>query len=364
MGFSEINIQKFRGIDNITLSDCKQINLIAGCNNSGKSSVLEAIFMLTGISNIELGNRINNIRDYPTRSGNDFKLLFHNLDTETPIKLTGAFSTNNEIRELSITPIFNFDASLDKIVNNTSSNETDFTNSEYSLAKSSISGLQSSFSVKEKHKSTIKGNSKFSIVSSNQFNSTNDKNYKEKLYARFLSSNKSLNTTAATIDRIITNKQEDEILSILKIVEPKIQKISTGINGLIRVDIGLSSLIPINVMGDGIRKLLAIITAMYDVQNGILLIDEIENGLHYSALKSLWKSIIAAAKRFNVQIFATTHNIETLQYLKDVVKDDLPNFEKEVRFYTIQKVASDETKAYKYDFEQFESALEKGIEIR
>jgi AAA15 family ATPase/GTPase len=358
MGFSEINIQKFRGIDNLTLSDCKQINLIAGCNNSGKSSALEAIFMLTGLSNIELGNRVNNMRDYPTRGGNDFKLLFHNLDINIPIKLTGSFSTNNEIRELSISPIVNFDTGLDNMVSNNSLNETDFTNSEYSLVKSAITGLQSSFSVKEKHKSAIKGNSKFSIVANNQFNSANDKNYKEKLFARFLSSNKSFNTTAATIDRIITNKQEDEILTILKVIEPRIQKINTGINGIV------NSLIPINVMGDGIRKLLAIVTAMYDVQNGILLIDEIENGLHYSALKSLWKSIIAAAKRFNVQIFATTHNIETLQYLKDVVKDELPDFEKEVRFYTIQKVASDETKAYKYDFEQFESALENGIEIR
>ena len=362
MGFSEIHIQKFRGIDNLTLSDCKQINLIAGCNNSGKSSVLEAIFMLTGLANAELYARVNNLRGYMVLGGDDLKLLFYNLDTTIPIKFTGISKKNEESRELSISPILNSTPILNNNLNGIS-NDISQNSSLFNVSKSTISGLKSDFSIKEKHKAVIKGSSSL-VISNNQLNVSPDKKYKEKMKGSFIASTNVFNSFVTAVDEIIKNKQGQELVTILQNIEPKIVDINTGLNGVIRVDIGLDSFIPINVMGDGIRKLLTVITTIYENQNGILLIDEIENGLHYSALKSLWKAIIAAAKRFNVQIFATTHNIETLQYLKDVVKDDLHDFEKEVRFYTIQKVASDETKAYKYDFEQFESALEKGIEIR
>jgi len=363
MGFSEINIQKFRGIDNLTLTDCKQINLIAGCNNSGKSSVLEAIFMLTGLANSELYARVNNLRGYIVSGGDDLKLLFYNLDTTTPIKFRGSLTKNDELRELSIIPIVNNEPVVNNNLNGIS-NDIGQNNFLFNVSKSIISGLKSDFSIKEKHKSIAKGSSSLMVGSNNQLSVTLDKKYKEKIKGSFIASANVFNSFVTAVDEIIKNKQGQELVKVLQSIEPRIVDINTGLNGAIRVDIGLDSLIPINVMGDGIRKLLTIITTIYDSPNGILLIDEIENGLHYSALKSLWKAIIAAAKRFNVQIFATTHNIETLQYLKDVVKEDMPDFEKEVRFYTIQKVASDETKAYKYDFEQFESALEKGIEIR
>lgn len=45
----------------------------------------------------------------------------------------------------------------------------------------------------------------------------------------------------------------------------------------------------------------------------MLLIDEIENGLHHSALATIWEGLFLAAKEVGVQIFATTHSLECIQ---------------------------------------------------
>lgn len=63
------------------------------------------------------------------------------------------------------------------------------------------------------------------------------------------------------------------------------------------VDVGLNKRIPINVMGDGARKILSILTTIYECRNGIVLIDEISNGFHYSVMKALWQTILLASKR-------------------------------------------------------------------
>lgn len=83
------------------------------------------------------------------------------------------------------------------------------------------------------------------------------------------------------------------------------------------MDIGLDKRIPINMMGDGARKILSILTTIYECKNGIVLIDELSNGFHYSVMKGVWRAIISVAKKNNVQIFATTHDLDSIKGLRD-----------------------------------------------
>jgi AAA15 family ATPase/GTPase len=117
-------------------------------------------------------------------------------------------------------------------------------------------------------------------------------------------------------------------------------------------------------MGDGIRKLLTILTSIYEVKDGVILIDEIENGMHFSTMKTLWKTIIHASMQFKVQVFVTTHNIEILKSLKEVVKEDMPEFADNLRHYTIQRMQNGVLKPYIYDFDKFDYALSQDLEIR
>lgn len=66
-----------------------------------------------------------------------------------------------------------------------------------------------------------------------------------------------------------------------------------------------------------------------------------------------------------MQIFATTHNYETLKYLKDALEqEDFSKFQSKVTNYTIRKLPDSKVKAYAYTFKSFETAIEEGIELR
>ena len=67
-------------------------------------------------------------------------------------------------------------------------------------------------------------------------------------------------------------------------------------------------------LGGGVMRLFRIFVNLYAASaGGVLLLDEVENGLHYSVLEKLWSDIRAMAKEFDVQVFATTHSMECVR---------------------------------------------------
>ena len=112
---------------------------------------------------------------------------------------------------------------------------------------------------------------------------------------------------------------------------------------------GMKQLIPINLCGDGIRKMFYMVLAIYDSRGGMVFIDEVENGLHFSHYETLWDVIFYFANLYDVQVFATTHSIETLQYLTSYLnKNDHKGYQNDFMSYTLRKLNSGEHKAYAY----------------
>ena len=64
-----------------------------------------------------------------------------------------------------------------------------------------------------------------------------------------------------------------------------------------------------------------IILKIFSAKNGFLLIDEFENGLHYSVQPKIWELIFELAYRFNIQVFATTHSWDCIESFSQVAKD-------------------------------------------
>lgn len=95
---------------------------------------------------------------------------------------------------------------------------------------------------------------------------------------------------------IITNKKDSEILNALRILEPRIKYIQF-VGKRIMIDMGLHTRLSINLLRDGVRNVLSIIASIHNVANGVLLIDEIDNGLHYSVMPKLWKVVLATCKK-------------------------------------------------------------------
>jgi hypothetical protein len=73
-----------------------------------------------------------------------------------------------------------------------------------------------------------------------------------------------------------------------------------------------STLLPASVMGDGFRRALMIAVALTQARNGLLLIDEIETALHVSVLDKLFSWLTDACETYDVQLFATTHSLEAV----------------------------------------------------
>lgn len=347
--FHKIEINSFRGIKYSRIGDLKQINLFFGKNNCGKSSLLDAIFLISGISNPKLPLNVNIIRNYRRLEQSDMKLDFYSLDMSSPIVI---MAENDEIRELKISVI---ESSSSKV--NLLSEDNDVASTE----------LDNKYGLLLKYKVDNRAYESSIIMSHSSDNSLEQRinmpaHYKEKLTCRYLNPKFDFNTSINGLVEVIKNKDEDFIVNALRLIEPRIKDFVLSQNEVL-VDIGLEKRIPINMMGDGARKILSILTSIYECKNGMVLIDELSNGFHYSVMKGLWWSIISVAQKNNVQIFATTHDLDSIKGLRDAAVS-CKEYGNSIACFKLQSVKNAELKSYQYSLDSVDYSLTQDIEIR
>lgn len=120
--------------------------------------------------------------------------------------------------------------------------------------------------------------------------------------------------------------QKEMIVKYLRIIEPRLKDLSIGLRGghsEIYADIGLSRKLPVKLMGDAIQRLLSFLLVCTHAQGGILLIDEVENGLHWTAHENIWNQLCHIVKKFDCQVIATTHSYEFLESAFDGIASNL-----------------------------------------
>lgn len=117
--------------------------------------------------------------------------------------------------------------------------------------------------------------------------------------------------------------------------------------------------VPFKSMGDGINRILHIILSMVNAQDGYLLIDEFENGLHYSVQEQVWKVIFSLAKSLNVQVFATTHS-------SDCIKAFGSQWENNEESATMHRIdyKDEQHSVMSYEFSDLNDALSTNTEVR
>ncbi len=347
--FHNIEINRFRGIEYSKIEGLKQINLFFGKNNCGKSSLLDAIFLISGISNPKLPLNVNIIRNYRRLEPSDMKLDFYSLDMSNPIVIK---AENDETRELQISVVESSSSKVNLLGEDNNVASTDLDN-KY--------GLVLKYKVDEHaYESSI-------IMSHSSNNSLEQRikmpaHYKEKLTCRYLNPKYDFTTSIDGLVDVIKNKDEAFIVNALRLIEPNIKDFVLSQNEVL-VDIGLDKRIPINMMGDGARKILSILTTIYECKNGIVLIDELSNGFHYSVMKGVWRAIISVAKKNNVQIFATTHDLDSIKGLRDAAKSG-EEYDDSIVCFKLQRTADYELKSYTYSLDSVDYSLTQEIEIR
>lgn len=343
--FTKIEIERFRGIRHASIEGFKQINLFLGKNNCGKSSLLESLFLASGLSNPLLPIRVNVMRGYSKARLNDLKLDFYNLDTSRPIHIR---MENEEKRDLDI-------SLFEQSQNNVSINADD--NNILSNVQEGKYGLKFDFKVNGRH---YESQIRFDSANSTEATSIVSDRYAESLRCTYLSPKYDFNASIQGLKNILQNKDEHFIVEGLKIIEPRVTDFIFADNEML-VDIGLAKRIPVNMMGDGARKIVSLLTAVYDCKDGALLVDEISNGFHYSVMGSLWKVLINAAVRNNTQLFVTTHDNDSIKGLRNAA---LNEFDDIVAAFKLLKTSDDELKAYHYSLESLDYSINQEIEVR
>lgn len=134
-----------------------------------------------------------------------------------------------------------------------------------------------------------------------------------------------MHADAILLGHLRRQKRGDLLVDALRVVDPRLQGIednSSSGEPMIWVDIGLPELVPLSMLGAGMAHVARVFLVVASVPDGVVLVDEIENGLHHSVLPDVWRVIAKAAEQFNVQVFATTHSFECVQAAHDALGPD------------------------------------------
>lgn len=324
-------ISNFRLFQHLEIGRLNRVNLIVGKNNAGKSTFLEAVALYASNASPSVffdlveSRQENWISEAQPQSqnftGNSIRHLFfgHKLPKigEQGI-LMGEVSASTKIR-----------VSAAAYQNQSEDEDT--------VRKIRISGGQlhlfdedpSSFEVfliaeegeRTRRLFRLDGEDMRSIRRNTSMRLYQRQDIEPKLTCQVVSTgNMSNRKLAALWDLTSLTNLESDVISSLGIIDNRVSGVAfvedinqnqkrTGENRipLIKLE-GIDEPLPLKSMGDGMTRLFHIIVALVNAQNGLLLIDEFENGLHWSVQPAVWDTVFQLAEKLNVQVFATTHS--------------------------------------------------------
>lgn len=328
-------INNYKNFENLALENLANVNLIVGKNNVGKSTLLEVISIVAANGDVNWIKELLEMRGESVRFSSSventiekeierFVSLYHNRDKErffySPIEIQITDSLVSEVLALKLvkytvtteTDDSGLERSVRRFLNETG--EQDIENANARIGFLSLVGDKKSlytFGTGRLLRPVTDKRFPFEYVRTNQISS--DKN-------------------PGLFDRLALTSNEKYIIKALQIIEPRIDALN-----YLKDDVPLyprrDERVPVVVlsdsskryrlssMGDGINRVLTIILALLNCKDGVLLIDEFENGLHHSVQSQLWKIIFELSKELNIQVFATTHS-------EDAIKSFSENAEK------------------------------------
>ncbi len=337
----KLNINSFRGIQNLKLENLANINILLGKNNSGKTSILEAISVL----------------EYPSEIGNYIKAT-SKRDTFGSSKLSyyssfiNTFNKNNDNQEMKI--------DINALIKN---KKIDFR-----IFGEEVEVLEDPHYVTTAFEGILKFNNKDKKISIDENTKALKINPKDSFKTTNIVHISSFDYMLKDLtNNVIKSGNKEELINIIRVFDKDIiglemigekEKIVTYIQNQYK------GLMPLSTYGDGLRKVLLMASAVVQAKDGVLLIDEVETGIHYSALVEIFRWFIKVCKKFNVQVFMTSHSIEVVDAIIESI-DDSDSLKESLRVITLKKNENSDIKVRILDgFEVYKSREEYNLELR
>lgn len=358
-----LKIKNFRCFSELEVPGIKPLTIISGKNNIGKSSVLEALFFMYDHGNGSPFLKMNRVRgEMANRSiYNTWESVFHNMDTDVPIEI--------EMNIDGITSILRFVKENIALLNLAKDVENSVQTVDF-LSNMSSYALKMTYERDDYKEEAdyiyVPGMEQTQIVKEPSYKRGGEKTSKEQMGNMVYLANTNIRNDADLVDlfsKLEMNNAKSDLLRILKIIDSEISDVSVlSSNGVVQLYVKKNGItMPFRYAGDGILKLLDISLRILAQPGCVLLVDEIENGLHYSSLKELWTVIAEAAKINNCQIIATTHSYEIIN--ASAVGAANSGREDDYSYIRLER-RGDEIMALDYNHEDMVEALEAELEVR
>jgi AAA15 family ATPase/GTPase len=354
----DIEINNFRCFDRLKVSGCKRINLISGKNNVGKTALLEAIFL----NSVPTKNTIIFLSDL-RRESNHFrrelpKKTWDNLFCQQNVEVLCSIETISNDQSSKIVQISIGDKqSLLNELTLTQSKQILFENSGQSVLL-----LDSRMDDIAPYRTIIlSGDQQIGIGTIP--NATFNVKYIQ--HASFIPSSQISSSVSLTIefDKARLNEKEDEVLRAFQIIDNSIVVVESFSipEPTIYLKRQGEKRLPLSLFGDAMNRIADIILKIINNQDSVLLIDEIENGIHHSSQIAFWDFLYRLAEQLNVQIFATTHSLEMTEAF---IKAGIDRQDSAAHFELTRHEKTNKIVAINRDLETLEYGINHHKEVR
>jgi hypothetical protein len=327
-----LEISGYRSFDTLRAEGLTRVNLLVGRNNAGKTSFLEALELLflrnhpTALLRSPWRRQeVPSTGADPSTTGRsdallDARQLFHGRELRLgkSFSITGKDERGDEIwAKAVIQPVSSPPRTADM----------DFQTADMYLTLGALDSVNLTMRLTTEQRTSKRTYSLFGQALS--VNTTMRGAPTELIRPFIFASTASIGARerGRLWDLIVGNEDEDFVTDALRILEPTVDRIiftaGDSYGGMpapfVRLK-GMTERIPLGNLGHGASRLLEVALLLVQARGGAFLVDEIEVGLHHSAMESVWQLLIETSRRLDIQVFATTHSKDCIQALASLYR--------------------------------------------
>lgn len=369
-----VKIENFRGLQSLDLQDLGRLNLLVGANNCGKTSILEAIQLLCSQDDIDsflvsMETRGESSYNYQIK---DVEFSIQNLFHDYTIHLNSCFFVYGKQfhdRDIEFSASIEKNESRNQYANHLLELKVSWKNDEWEEADDDRPKSTYSLPLTLK-RNGLSRTSIQRIINEHPIHIYEIQKQVDRSITQFITPfSLSAQEMVDLFQAIVLTPDENFVQEALKMIEPKIQRIASvsteredyrSREGFLVSLSDIHDPVPIGSLGDGIWRMLGLALAIVNTGDGFVFIDEIDTGLHYTAMADMWKLVWETAKRLNVQVFATTHSSDCWKSLATIASEE-DTAEEGIRIHRIER---DKPQSIVFSEKEIAIAANRNIEVR
>ena len=362
--YSSIRINGYRGLDSFRMDGLGRVNLLVGANNSGKTSILECIELLRSAGNSQVLSSITGRRgEWGHASDDDIRA---SLSRQDFLDVKQLFANRELPGTIGVEADCVPDAQVARwnnkvVVHAREIGESDLESED--IEEDEQFALHIKWSGADEYKAFLTDEGILVVPR----RLTRTRSGSSQAVQFITTSGVTAADVVRTYSKFVLTPKDEAITQALRIVKPAVERIAPALEernlyrdapGGVKVKLhGIVDPVPIGSMGDGMWRMLGLALSIANADGGVLLIDEIDTGLHYTVMEDMWRMITERAIALSVQVFATTHSHDCYESLAALAKSGTGDV-------TIQRIDRSRGEAVRFSSEAIVAAAERNIEVR